>query len=122
MTPPEIRAADVLANERTYLAYVRTSLAFVAFGFVVARFALVSREISAFAKLHVPHPGTSLLFGVIMVFLGIVVGIVGTVRYANADRAIREGRDAAMSPAIAYAGGALLTLIGALVAVDLLRY
>jgi putative membrane protein len=120
---PDPRPADVLANERTYLAYVRTSLAFVAFGFVIARFALLSRESSAVVRFqHIPQAGTSLYFGFLMVLLGIVVGIVGSVRYARADRALREGRDAALSPTVAYIGGALLTLIGALVAFDLLRY
>ncbi|MEO6913559.1 MAG: DUF202 domain-containing protein [Candidatus Baltobacteraceae bacterium] len=32
----DVRAADALANERTYLAYVRTALAFIAFGFAQA--------------------------------------------------------------------------------------
>lgn len=116
------RPTDVLANERTYLAYVRTSLAFIAFGFVVARFALFSRELSALARFDVPKTGVSLYFGIVVVILGIVVGVVGAVRYARADRAIREGRDAALSPTVAYVGGALLALIGAVVAANLFRY
>jgi len=35
-TAAGVRATDALANERTYLAYVRTALAFIAFGFVIA--------------------------------------------------------------------------------------
>ena len=49
----EVRATDTLANERTFLAYVRTALAFIAFGFVIARFSLFARE---FAML-VHRPG-----------------------------------------------------------------
>ena len=45
------RANDVLANERTYLAYIRTALAFIAFGFVVARFSLFAREFAALVAL-----------------------------------------------------------------------
>jgi uncharacterized membrane protein YidH (DUF202 family) len=44
-----LRATDALANERTYLAYVRTALAFIGFGFVIARFSLFTREFAAFA-------------------------------------------------------------------------
>lgn len=37
---------DHLANERTFLAWVRTSITIMAFGFVVAKFGLLLRELS----------------------------------------------------------------------------
>jgi putative membrane protein len=39
-------AADYLANERTFLAWVRTSIALMGFGFVIVKFALFIRQIS----------------------------------------------------------------------------
>ena len=39
---------DHMANERTFLAWVRTSIAIMAFGFVVEKFALFIREITIF--------------------------------------------------------------------------
>jgi putative membrane protein len=36
---------DYLAEERTFLAWIRTSLALIGFGFVVARFGLFLAEI-----------------------------------------------------------------------------
>ncbi|MBV9232636.1 MAG: DUF202 domain-containing protein, partial [Candidatus Eremiobacteraeota bacterium] len=42
-----MHATDTLANERTYLAYIRTALAFIAFGFVIARFSLFAREFAS---------------------------------------------------------------------------
>ena len=40
------RLADHLANERTLLAWSRTSIAIIALGFVVARFGLLIRELT----------------------------------------------------------------------------
>ena len=118
----EARAADSLANERTYLAYVRTALSFVAFGFVVARFALFTREISIVTHITIPHAGISKDFGIAMVLVGVVVGALGAVRYGRTERALREGRSAALSPLVANIGAALLFAIGAVVAADLFRF
>src|SRR2546429_7603792 len=39
------RVTDHLANERTFLAWIRTGLSIIAFGFVVERFGLLLREL-----------------------------------------------------------------------------
>ncbi len=116
----QLKATDVLANERTYLAYVRTALAFVAFGFVIARFALFSREIAAVTHIRVPRAGDSGIFGTAMAILGAMVAVVGALRYAAAEKALREGRVSSLRPNVAYVGAALVAAIGALVAADLL--
>lgn len=116
----QLKATDVLANERTYLAYVRTALAFVAFGFVIARFSLFAREISLVAHVHISRAGSSVAFGTVMALLGALVGIVGAVRYARVERALRDGRVSALAPRMAYWGAALIAVVGALVAADLL--
>ncbi len=38
------KTADHLANERTFLAWIRTSISIIVFGFVVARFGITLRE------------------------------------------------------------------------------
>lgn len=116
----QVKATDVLANERTYLAYVRTALAFVAFGFVIARFALFAREITAVTHVNVAHTGASTIFGTVMAALGVLVAIVGAIRYAKTEKALREGRVSSLAPNAAYVGAALIAVIGALVAADLL--
>jgi hypothetical protein len=40
------RARDHLANERTFLAWVRTSVAVVVFGFAIGRFAIALRQLA----------------------------------------------------------------------------
>jgi putative membrane protein len=41
------RARDHLANERTFLAWVRTGAAIVVFGFAIGRFSIALRQIAA---------------------------------------------------------------------------
>ncbi len=116
----DVRATDTLANERTYLAYIRTALAFVAFGFVVARFALFSREISVIAaQVRVPATGISRVLGIAMVAAGIAYGLYGSWRYAVMDRALREGKNLTLSPSVAYTGAAIVGIIGVIIAVNL---
>src|SRR6266480_4540288 len=42
---PDKIEAEILANERTFLAWVRTSIAVMSLGFVIARFSLWMRQI-----------------------------------------------------------------------------
>ncbi len=115
------KASDTLANERTYLAYLRTSLSFIAFGFVIARFALFTREISLIAHLNLPQSGSSLFFGVSMAFFGVLVGLIGAWRYFVTDRALREAKNGALSIWLALSGAVVTALVGSIVAIELLR-
>jgi putative membrane protein len=78
-----------LAAERTFLAWVRTSLALMGFGFVVARFGLFLREITPAAQAH--GVGFSLPIGIALIVLGIVVVVSSTFRYRRYIRSIDEG-------------------------------
>lgn len=71
-----------LAAERTFLAWIRTGLALMGFGFVVARFGLFLREFAAVQK--IPQPlshGTSLWLGLGLVVLGVVLNVAALIRY-----------------------------------------
>ncbi len=118
----DVRAADALANERTYLAYIRTALAFIAFGFVVARFSLFVREIAQIAHIPIPPHQLSLTFGVAMAMIGVCLGIFGSIRYGATDRALREGRVATLSSRIAYVIAIIVALIGSIIAFELFGY
>jgi putative membrane protein len=75
---PEPR--DFFAAERTLLAWVRTGLAMMGFGFVVARFGLFLRELTATGlNAETQHVGLSLWFGTGLVVLGVVVTIASAV-------------------------------------------
>jgi putative membrane protein len=120
MQQQEVRATDALANERTYLAYVRTAIAFIAFGFVVARFSLFVREIETVTHTSVKNAGViSTFFGSAMSVIGILVGILGGFRYACNDRALRQGRVLTLSPILAYVGSLVLAAAGVVVALSI---
>ena len=67
-----------LAMERTLLAWVRTGLALMGFGFVVARFGLFLREMEAVREaVPVRHStGASLWIGTALILLGVIVNLV----------------------------------------------
>jgi putative membrane protein len=91
------RGSLLLANERTFLAHVRTGVAVMAFGFVVARFALFLAELSARGGAPA-GPGLDVLIGAAITALGAGVVLFGAVRYARRREAIARGR-AVTSPA-----------------------
>lgn len=81
-----------LAAERTELAYVRTGLALMGFGFVVARFGLFLREIQS-AKTGADMLHASVLptvFGTAIVLLGVVLNILSARQYAQQVRRLNQ--------------------------------
>lgn len=120
--PDPVRATDTLANERTYLAYIRTALAFIAFGFVIARFSLFAREFSILVHSSNPEPGLSVTFGTAMAIFGIVVVLLGAWRYARTDRGLREGKIVTLSGLSGYLISLFVVAIGAVVAFALVSY
>ena len=81
------------AAERTLLAWVRTGLALMGFGFVVARFGLFLRELPA-AVPGAPSGrtgGWSMAFGVALLLIGVAVNILAAAEYRAVLRRIDRG-------------------------------
>ncbi|HEY0705182.1 MAG TPA: DUF202 domain-containing protein, partial [Polyangia bacterium] len=78
-------------NERTFLAWIRTSLALVTFGFVVARLGAWLTEVEATAQRETP-PFSAAFLGLCFVVLSVVIDVMATVRYWQVLRALRSGR------------------------------
>jgi putative membrane protein len=114
------RPTDVLANERTFLAYIRTALAFVAFGFVIARFALFAQEFATILRLHETNRGASIVFGVAMALFGSAVGAYGGYRYVAVARALKANRPVASEMVAASIGSAAVVGIGVIVGIGLI--
>jgi putative membrane protein len=112
----DVRATDALANERTFLAYVRTALAFIGFGFVIARFSLFLRETATAAHMSAPSTGLSSTFGACMALAGVACAAYGGYRYVVSARSLRSGIVAPLSDTAALAGAGVVVLIGLIVA------
>ena len=82
------KVTDHLANERTFLAWIRTGLAIIGFGFIVERFGLLLREIGQKIT-NTPIPGHySSLVGIVLILLGIIVMVVALLNFLQARQAI----------------------------------
>jgi uncharacterized membrane protein YidH (DUF202 family) len=81
-----------MANERTFLAWIRTSIAVMAFGFVVEKFSLFVKQMAFYLgkESSPPPPGYSSLIGVVLVGVGVAMGILSFIRYKAVERQIEE--------------------------------
>ncbi len=90
---PDKIEAEILANERTFLAWVRTSIAVMSLGFVIARFSFWMREMSSSVNptMRVRPTGISEALGECMIGLGGVMTAFAAWRYRVVNRAIERG-------------------------------
>ena len=89
--PNPNRARDHLANERTFLAWVRTAVAIVVFGFAIGRFSIALRQLTALQGHGVPKGGISVWMGAISIVLGVVLVVAGLVRYRQTRARLDRG-------------------------------
>jgi putative membrane protein len=110
-----------LAAERSFLAWIRTGIALMGFGFVVARFGLFLHELAASKELtKLPEAGFSMPVGILLIGLGVFVNVIAAVRHHHCVKAIDRGEyreTFGTSFAISIAG--IVALIGLAVAIYL---
>jgi putative membrane protein len=111
------------ANERTMLAWIRTGIALMAFGFAIARFGVFLQQVSSIGQLGVrPQHGVgSAWVGAGLVALGMLANLLATMRYAQVRRAIERGDVGAPSATVVFVFGATATVIGLLMTLLLVR-
>jgi len=114
--------SDYLAAERTFLAWIRTGLALMGFGFVVARFGLFLQQVQA---LHVAAPqkgyGLSLWFGTTLIGAGIILNVFAGFHHLNLVKTLNRGEIPRSHPtAQALALALFLAVVGLAMAVYLL--
>ena len=73
-----------MANERTFLAWIRTGIGIMAFGFIVKKFVLFMNTENALPLSH----GYSEIAGICLVGLGTLMNLLAFVKYKKVERQI----------------------------------
>ncbi len=91
---------DHLANERTFLAWIRTNLGIMAFGFVVEKFSFFVQQIALYLgnsdllKPNAPHTklkGASSTFGITLVGIGALFCVLAFIKYKKTEKQLNQG-------------------------------
>jgi len=116
---PEI--SDYLAAERTLLAWIRTGLALMGFGFVVARFGLFLQQLQILQHAPAIQPyGLSLWFGTALIGAGVLVNLLSGWSHVQLVRAFnRQQGHQPYSTALAVFTCLFLALVGLAMAIYL---
>lgn len=108
----EARVREHLANERTLLAWVRTGIALMGFGVVIAKLRFLIVTATTGAQSVSPQAGTrSTLLGLGFAGVGLLTLVFAAVHYEHTRRAIEAG-DYQPSGRILIAFVAVLFLLG----------
>lgn len=115
-----------LAAERTFLAWVRTSVALMGFGFLIARFAFWLRD---YTGLQAARPGfrghahISPWLGFGMVIVGVFVLIVAASRHRIYIHSLEQGvKNPSLSLGTSLTIAAILALVGLAMSVQILLF
>ena len=84
------RYSDHAANERTFLAWVRTAIAVMAFGFVIERFDLFLQAIGSQRQSPLNSPGSSFAnaAGLAFIAIGVAMIVISGFRFARTAKGI----------------------------------
>jgi len=115
MSEPEPKDPRIyFAAERTFLAWIRTGLSLMGFGFVVARFGLFLLQSAAASHASaVKSYGFSIWVGTAMVLLGVFVTLTSALRHIRIISGLNRGDDVVGRPSYtAVAVALMLALVG----------
>ncbi len=110
------RYSDHAANERTFLAWVRTAIAIMAFGFVIEKFDLFLKALAPQVALKeiAPHGQKfANAAGLAFIAIGVVMIVIAGIRFTATTKAI-DAEDTVLSPGERFdiALAALIGLLG----------
>jgi putative membrane protein len=115
--------SDFLAAERTFLAWIRTGIALMGFGFVVARFGLFLQELREESHLPVaPSSAMSLGFGTALIIVGVAVNGFSAWSHIRLVRGLNQNLEYNRPSWTALIVALVLALIGLALAAYLIFY
>src|ERR1700689_3754007 len=89
---PHAALSDYLAAERTVLAWIRTGLALMGFGFVVARFGLFLQQVQFLQRTPAAQSyGLSLWIGTALIAIGVIVNAFAGWQHLRLVRELDRG-------------------------------
>lgn len=103
--PEKIRDRRVhMANERTFLAWVRTSIGMMTLGFVIERFPMFAKQMAYYISKSSTSSqevidvinfknqfyGYTSVFGILLISLGTLIGLSAFIRYLKVEKQINE--------------------------------
>ena len=86
-------AREHLANERTLLAWIRTSIGIMAFGFVVVKFSLFIKQISLLLGKNADIPtqhGYSSVVGILLVAVGAITMLLSYIKFKQNEKQLNN--------------------------------
>ncbi|MEH6309192.1 DUF202 domain-containing protein [Olivibacter sp. CPCC 100613] len=85
---------DHLANERTFLAWIRTCIATIGLGFVVVKFSLFIKQLTLVIDTDVPTPnhGYSAIIGIALVVAGMIMAVLAYYRFKTTQAQLLAGQ------------------------------
>ncbi len=111
--------SDHLANERTFLAWIRTSIGIMAFGFVVVKFTLFIKQISLLLgkEVVIHQRGYSSFIGILLVAVGAFTTLLSYLRYTRIKKQLENDSFRSSSMLII-----MLTILILLISISLVTY
>ena len=97
------KSREHLANERTFLAWIRTSIALMGFGFVIVKFNLFIKQIALLLDSGGASKIDSSFVGVIMIAIGILMALLAFLQFKKHEGQLRNN--------LFYSSSVLLLLI-----------
>lgn len=107
-----------LANERTFLAWMRTALGIMGLGFVMAKFSVWLRQLLgavAPGRAVTTHGGASLPVGLALIAIGALLAVLSYRRYESVRRAIEAGRGVPATSLLRLMVGVVVTASAAII-------
>ena len=86
------KSREHLANERTFLAWVRTSIGIMAFGFVVVKFSLFLKQLAFILQKNItlPQKGYSAILGILLVMFGLITSLLAYLQYRRVEKQLNN--------------------------------
>lgn len=81
-----------MANERTFLAWIRTGIGIMVFGFVIVKFSLFVNQLPAsFHESGIPKNGFTIFLGIALVLTGALTILLSYWKYKQTHKLLKKG-------------------------------